>query len=60
MCGIKYLHEAYGKSCIVFGARDHIGREVFDAKSAGYVTNIFYVEDFEYRLNRDRRQIPHR
>jgi len=50
---IKYLRENFGKSCIVFGARQHIGREIFDAKSKGVIDNVYFVEDFEYRL-RDR------
>jgi uncharacterized LabA/DUF88 family protein len=54
MCAIKYLKEEYGKSCIVFGARNHVGREVFDAKKTGFVEDIFFVEDFEYRLNTTR------
>jgi uncharacterized LabA/DUF88 family protein len=54
MYAVKYLHDAFGKSCVVFGARDHIGREVFDAKTEGYVTNIFYAEAFEYRLSMDK------
>ncbi len=54
MCTIKYLKETYNKSCIVFGVRDHIGREIFDAKTEGIIDNILYVEDFEYRLNRNR------
>jgi len=54
MCAIRYLKEVYGKSCLVFGARDHVGREVFDAKNEGIVDNIFYAEDFEYRLNMGR------
>lgn len=41
MCAIRYLKEVYKKSCIVFGARDHIGREVFDAKTDGIVDDIF-------------------
>lgn len=51
---VEYLDDVYGKSCFVFGARDHIGREVFDAKLKGYVANIFFAEDFEYRLNKSR------
>ena len=54
MCAIRYLKEKYNKSCIVFGARDHIGREVFDAKADGIIDDIFYAEDFEYRLNMRR------
>ncbi len=51
---LKYLHETYGKEAIVFGARDHVGREIFDAKATGVIKDIFFAEDFEYRLNRDR------
>ena len=54
MYAIKYLKEEYGKNCIVFGARGHIGREVFDAKSEGIIENILFAEDFEYRLNMAR------
>jgi uncharacterized LabA/DUF88 family protein len=54
MYAIKYLKETYDKKCIVFGARDHVGREIFDAKVEGVVDNILYVEDFDYRLNMDR------
>lgn len=50
MGAIKYLYEAYGKHCIVFGARNHIGREVFDAMRDGAVERILFAEDFEYRL----------
>ncbi len=53
---IKYLHQEYDKDCIVFGARNHVGREIFDAKTAGAITNIFFAEDFEYRLNMHRRR----
>jgi uncharacterized LabA/DUF88 family protein len=51
---INYLHKEYGKECIVFGARDHVGREIFDAKTSGSISEIFFAEDFEYRLNKDR------
>lgn len=54
MYAINYLREQYQKSCIVFGARDHIGKEVFDARTSGCVEKIFYAEDFEYRLNKNR------
>lgn len=57
MCGVRYLKEEFNKNCMVFGARDHIGREVFDAKKEGVVSNVLYAEDFEYRLNEARR--PH-
>jgi len=51
MYAAKYLKDAYGKKCYVFGARGHIGREVMDAKTNGDVADILYAEDFEYRLN---------
>jgi len=54
MYAIRYLREVYGKSCIVFGARGHIGREIFDAKNDGIVEKVLFADDFEYRLNRDR------
>jgi len=54
MYAIDYLHEQYKKDCYVFGARDHVGREVFDSKAKGSVIDIFFAEDFEYRLNRGR------
>ena len=52
---INYLHQEYNKNCVVFGARDHVGREIFDAKITGSITDIFFAEDFEYRLNKDRK-----
>lgn len=48
---VNYLHEEFGKDCIVFGARDHVGREIFDAKDSGSISNIFFAEDFESRLS---------
>jgi len=51
---IKYLAEDSGKKCLSFGARDHIGREVIDAHKDGIIEQIFYTEDFEYRLNMHR------
>jgi uncharacterized LabA/DUF88 family protein len=54
MCAAKYIKETYGKIFIVFGARNHIGREVFDAMKAGIISNILYAEDFEYRLSKNR------
>lgn len=55
VCAVKYLKEMFGKECYVFGARGHVGREVYDAKNEGIVTDILYAEDFEYRLNNNRR-----
>lgn len=54
MCAIRYLKDEYDKQCYVFGARDHIGREIFDAKTDGYIKEVLYVEDFEYRLSSTR------
>jgi uncharacterized LabA/DUF88 family protein len=51
---LRFVVEQYGKQAYVFGARDHIGRELIDAKADGTVSDIFYAEDFEYRLNKDR------
>ncbi|PJA37643.1 hypothetical protein CO181_02635 [candidate division WWE3 bacterium CG_4_9_14_3_um_filter_43_9] len=54
MYAVRYLHETYTKECFVFGARDHVGREIYDAKNEGFVTEVLYAEDFEYRLNNQR------
>ena len=51
---IKYLTEQFGKQCYVFGARNHIGSEVFDALYKKNINDIMFVEDLEYRLNKDR------
>ena len=51
MRAIRYLYEEYGKQSYVFGARDHTGREVFDAQKDGVVKDTLFAEDFEYRLN---------
>lgn len=55
MHAIRYLKENYQKNCYVFGARNHVGREVYDAKTEGIIVDILYAEDFEYRLNPARR-----
>lgn len=54
MHAVKYLHDEYQKNCYVFGARGHVGREVYNAKKNKIIKDIFYVEDFEYRLNSKR------
>lgn len=54
MCAIEYLNKEYNKECYVFGARNHVGREVFDAKANRIVKNVIFVEDFEYRLRWNR------
>lgn len=51
---VEYMSRVYKKKCIVFGARNHIGREVFDAKRGGCLNDILYGEDFEYRLIREK------
>lgn len=51
---LRYVVETFGKKALVFGARDHIGREMIDAKSEGVVSSIFYADDFEYRLSMNR------
>ena len=51
MYAVKYLKDFYGKECYVFGARDHVGREVQDAKNSKDIEDVFYADDFEYRLN---------
>ncbi|MGH7234040.1 MAG: NYN domain-containing protein [Candidatus Saccharimonadales bacterium] len=52
---IKYLHEAYGKECLVFTVRDFVAREISDAKKEGVISSLFFAEDFEYRLSYQRR-----
>ena len=54
MYAIRYLKEVCNKYCYIFGARGHVGREVYDAKAEGFVADIFYAEDFEYRLDINR------
>lgn len=54
---LRYLHDTYGKEVRVFGARDHLGREIIDAKQDGVIADIFFAEDFEYRLSMERGRI---
>ncbi len=54
MYAIKFLKEEYNKNCFVFGARGHLGREIFDMQSEKIIEDVLFVEDFEYRLNMDR------
>ena len=51
---MNYLHEEFGKQFIAFGARDHVGRELFDAQKSGAISKILFAEDFEYRLDMHR------
>jgi len=50
MYAMEYLHNEYKKECYVFGARDHVGREIFDAKKEDTVKDILFAENFEYRI----------
>ena len=50
-CICKYIHETFRKKIYVFGARDHVGKELIDAKRDGIIADILFAEDFEYRLN---------
>lgn len=54
MYAIRFLKEFFGKECYIFGVRDHIGRECFDALKDGVVKDMLFAEDFEYRLNAQR------
>lgn len=50
----KYLKENFRKNIYVFGARNHIGREIVDGLKEGVIKRLLYAEDFEYRLNMER------
>lgn len=50
----RYIHATYGKVVYMFGARDHIGKELIDAQKTGVIKDILFAEDFEYRLNLKR------
>lgn len=54
MYAVDYVAKTFNKKCYVMGAREHIGREVFDAKTQGSVTEILFADDFEYRLDMHR------
>lgn len=51
---LRYLKDVFGKTSYVFGARNHIGREVIDGIKEGVIQRILFAEDFESRLNMDR------
>lgn len=51
---LEFMSENYQKKSFVFGARDHIGSEIFDAQKEKIIDRILYAEDFEYRLNKNR------
>lgn len=50
----KYIHEEFHKTVYMYGARDHVGKELVDAQKTGIIKDIIFVEDFEYRLNLKR------
>lgn len=52
---MKYLNEIEGKTFIVFGARDHISKEVIDYSKTDVITRILFAEDFDYRLRMKNR-----
>lgn len=47
----EYIHNTFGKKIYVFGARDHIGKELIGAKERGVIKKILFAEDFDYRLD---------
>lgn len=51
---LRYLKDNFQKTIYVFGAREHIGREIVDGVKEGVISRLLYVEDFEYRLNMER------
>jgi len=53
-CVLEYLHNVYNKTIYIFGARNHTGREIFDARISGVIKDILFAEDFEYRLRFNR------
>lgn len=56
---LRYLHDAFGKTSYVFGARGHVGREVVDAAKDGVIQRLLYADDFRARLDMDRFRRPH-
>lgn len=50
----QYIHNTFGKTVYMFGARNHVGKELIDAKRDGIIKDILFAEDFEYRLNLKR------
>ena len=47
---LKYLNEFYNKKCYIFSARNHTGREIFEAKRNQTIKDILFAEDFEFYL----------
>ncbi len=50
----EYINKELKKDIYVFGARNHVGRELIDCKTNKIIKDILFVEDFEYRLNLKR------
>lgn len=53
-CVIKHIKEIYNKEFYIFCARNHLGKELVDAKAENIIKDILFVEDFEYRLSLNR------
>lgn len=51
---LRYLKEAFGKLSYVFSARGHIGGEIVQGVTGGFIKKMMFAEDFEYRLNMER------
>jgi uncharacterized LabA/DUF88 family protein len=47
---MQYLYDNYGKTFIVFAARNHVSKEVIDCSKTGVISRILFAEDFDYRL----------
>lgn len=54
---LRYMKDNFNKKSYIFTARNHLGRELVDCMNEGVVEQIFFAEDFEYRLNRKRFRI---
>lgn len=53
-CVVDFLRKEYNKHVVLFGARDHIGRELIDAHASRIIDIVLFAEDFDYRLNMHR------
>lgn len=50
---LSYLNKEFNKTTYIFGARGHIGKELFDTQGSG-VREILFTGDFEKYLNMER------
>ena len=57
-CLLEYLKSVFDKAIYIFGARNHVGAELYDAHQKGTIKEIFYAEDFEYRLKYNLSRYP--